>query len=258
MTDSVGLLDGRVAIVTGSGSGVGRGVTIALARAGAHVVASGRTRSKCERVVAEIERAGGTALALECDVTRPEHVERCVERTLETYRGIDILVNAADDPRVDVPFLELTEEVMNASWRTGVLGTLRCMQACAPHMVEQGEGAVVNVASGAGLLAPIGMAAYSAAQEAIRSLTRTAAVELGPYGIRVNVICPVASGSESLDRWVTRDPERLAAYVANTPLRRVGDPVDDVGEGVVFLCGPQSRYVTGTTLMLDGGRSYLR
>ena len=258
MSGAVRPLDGRVAIVTGAGSGVGRGIAIALARAGARVVASSRTVSKCERVVAEIEEGGGEALAVECDVTRPEHVDSCVARTLDAYAGIDILVNAADDPRVDVPFLELTEEVMNASWRTGVLGTVRCMQACVPHMVEKGEGAVVNVASGAGLLAPVGMAAYSAAQEAIRSLTRTAAVELGPLGIRVNVICPVASGSESLDRWVTRDPERLAAYVANTPLRRVGDPVDDVGEGVVFLCSPQSRYVTGTTLMLDGGRSYLR
>ena len=252
------LLDGKVAIVTGAGSGVGRGVAIALARAGARVVASSRTVSKCETAVAEIEAAGGTAIAVECDVTRPDHVTACVTRAVETYGGIDILVNAADDPRVDVPFLELTDDVMSASWEAGVLGTVRCMQACVPHMLERGEGAIVNVASGAGLLAPVGMAAYSAAQEAIRSLTRTAAVELGPLGIRVNVICPVASGSESLDRWVVRDPERLAAYVANTPLRRVGDPVDDVGEGVVFLCGPQSRYVTGTTLMLDGGRSYLR
>jgi len=252
------LLDDRVAIVTGAGSGVGRGIAIALARAGASVVASSRTVAKCEAAVAEIEGAGGTAIAVECDVTRAEHVDACVQRAIATYGGIDILVNAADDPRVDVPFLELTDEVMDASWQTGVLGTLRCMQACVPHMLDRGEGAVVNVASGAGLLAPVGMAAYSAAQEAIRSLTRTAAVELGPLGIRVNVICPVASGSESLDRWIVRDPERLAAYVANTPLRRVGDPVDDVGEGVVFLCGPQSRYVTGTTLMLDGGRSYLR
>ena len=252
------LLDGKVAIVTGAGSGVGRGVAIALARAGARVVASSRTVSKCDTVVAEIMAAGGEAVAVECDVRSPVHVDACIARTLEAYGGIDILVNAADDPRVDVPFLELTDDVMNASWEAGVLGTVRCMQACIPHMLERGEGAIVNVASGAGLLAPIGMAAYSAAQEAIRSLTRTAAVELGPLGIRVNVICPVASGSESLDRWVVRDPERLAAYVANTPLRRVGDPVDDVGEGVVFLCGPQSRYVTGTTLMLDGGRSYLR
>jgi NAD(P)-dependent dehydrogenase (short-subunit alcohol dehydrogenase family) len=252
------LLASKVAIVTGAGSGVGRGIAIALARNGASVVASSRTVAKCETAVAEIEAAGGTAIAVECDVTRPAHIAACVQRAIDAYGGIDILVNAADDPRVDVPFLDLTEEVMDASWQTGVMGTVRCMQACVPHMLERGEGAIVNIASGAGLLAPVGMAAYSAAQEAIRSLTRTAAVELGPMGIRVNVICPVASGSESLDRWIVRDPERLAAYVANTPLRRVGDPVDDVGEGVVFLCGPQSRYVTGTTLMLDGGRSYLR
>jgi NAD(P)-dependent dehydrogenase (short-subunit alcohol dehydrogenase family) len=251
-------LDGKVAIVTGAGSGVGRGVAIALARAGAQVVVSSRTVSKCEAAVKEIEAEAGAAAAVGCDVRLPQDVDECVARTLVAYGGIDILVNAADDPRVDVPILELTEEVMNASWQTGVMGTLRFIQACVPHMLRRGEGAVVNVASGAGLLAPVGMGAYSAAQEAIRSLTRTAAVELGPLGIRVNVICPVASGSESLDRWVMRDPERFAAYVANTPLRRVGDPVDDVGEGVVFLCGPQSRYVTGTTLMLDGGRAYLR
>jgi NAD(P)-dependent dehydrogenase (short-subunit alcohol dehydrogenase family) len=254
----VAILGGKVAIVTGAGSGVGRGAAIALARHGARVVVSSRTVSKCRAVVAEIEKSGGEAIAVECDVRLPAHIDACVELALDSYGGIDALVNAADDPRVDVPFLELTEEVMLASWECGVMGTLRFSQAVVPHLRARGEGAIVNVASGAGLLAPPGMAAYSAAQEAIRSLTRTAAVELGPLGIRVNVICPVASGSESLDRWTARDPARLAAYVANTPLRRVGDPVDDVGEGVVFLCGPQSRYVTGTTLMLDGGRSYLR
>jgi NAD(P)-dependent dehydrogenase (short-subunit alcohol dehydrogenase family) len=209
-------------------------------------------------VTEEIQATGGQAIAIGCDVRLQQEIDTCVSRTIHEYGTVDILVNAADDPRVDVPFLDISDEVMNASWQTGVLGTVRFSQAVVPHILKRGGGSIVNVASGAGLLAPVGMGAYSAAQEAIRSLTRTAAVELGPMGIRVNVICPVASGSESLDRWVTRDPERLAAYVANTPLRRVGDPVDDVGEGVVFLCGPQSRYVTGTTLMLDGGRSYLR
>jgi NAD(P)-dependent dehydrogenase (short-subunit alcohol dehydrogenase family) len=254
----VRLLDGKTAIVTGAGSGVGRGVAIALARAGAKTVVSSRTVERCDAVVDEITAIGGEAMAVECDVRIQDHIDACVARTLDGFGGIDILVNAADDPRVDVPFLELTEEVMLASWQTGVMGTLRFSQAVVPHMLARENGVMVNVASGAGLLAPPGMAAYSAAQEAIRSLTRTAAIELGPLGIRVNVICPVASGSESLDRWVMRDPERLASYVANTPLRRVGDPVDDVGEGVVFLCSSLSRYVTGTTLMLDGGRSYLR
>jgi NAD(P)-dependent dehydrogenase (short-subunit alcohol dehydrogenase family) len=255
----VRLLDGKVAIVTGAGSGVGRGIAIALGRAGAPVVVSSRTVSKCEEVVEEIQGLGGTAISARCDVTDPADVGATVAAAIETYGGIDILVNAADDPRIDVPFMEITEEDMDSSWQAGVMGTLRFCQACVPHMLERGDGAIVNVASGAGLLAPIGMGAYSAAQEAIRSLTRTAAVELGPMGIRVNVICPVATGSATMERtWIKNDPSRVAAYVANTPLRRMGDPVDDIGEGVVFLCGPQSRYVTGTTLMLDGGRAYLR
>jgi NAD(P)-dependent dehydrogenase (short-subunit alcohol dehydrogenase family) len=252
------MLSGQVAIVTGSGSGVGRGVCIALARHGAQVAVSSRTVSKCQKVVGEIEAGAGKAIAIECDVTLPAHIQACVDQTLDAYGGVDILVNAADDPRVDVPFLETTEEVMNASWRSGVMGTLRFIQACVPHMLARGSGAIVNVAAGAGLLAPPGMAAYSAAQEAIRSLTRTGAVELGPQGIRVNAICPISLGSEALDRWAAGDPERIKAGVAATPLRRFGDPVEDVGEGVAFLCGPQSRYVTGTTLMLDGGRAYLR
>jgi NAD(P)-dependent dehydrogenase (short-subunit alcohol dehydrogenase family) len=173
------LLAGKVAIVTGAGSGVGRGVATALARNGAQVVASSRTVSKCETAVDDIEAAGGTAIAVECDVTRPEQVAACVARAIDTYGGIDILVNAADDPRVDVPFPRAHDDVMRASWDTGVMGTVRCMQACVPHMLERGGGRDRERRLGAGLLAPIGMAAYSAAQEAIRSLTRTAAVELG-------------------------------------------------------------------------------
>ena len=126
------LLDGKVAIVTGSGSGVGRGVCIALARAGARVVVSSRTVAKCDVIVDEIESAGGVATAAECDVTLPAHIDACVAQTLDAYGAIDVLVNAADDPRVDVPFLDLTEEVMMASWRTGVMGTVRFTQACVP------------------------------------------------------------------------------------------------------------------------------
>jgi len=253
---SEGSLAGKVAIVSAAGQGVGRGVAIALARAGARVVASGRTVAKCDAVVEEIVAIGGTSIAQECDVTVDGHIDRCVERALAEYGAIDILVNAADDQRL-VRFMEITDEDMLANFRTGALGTVKFTQGVVPHMEARGGGVIVNVASGAGLLAMPGMGPYSAVKEAVRSLTRTAAVELGPLGIRVNVICPWA-WAPSFDEWAEREPEEFRGALARTPLGRVGDPIDDVGEGVVFLCSDQSRYVTGTTLMLDGGNTYLR
>lgn len=249
-------LVGKVAIVTAAGQGVGRGVAIALARAGAQVVASGRTVAKCEAVAGEITAHGGTATAVECDVTVDGHIDRCIERALAEYGGIDILVNAADDQRL-VAFMDITEDDLLANFRTGAMGTVKFTQAVVPHLQARGGGAIVNVASGAGLLAMPGMGPYSAVKEAVRSLTRTAAVELGPLGIRVNVICPWA-WAPSFEEWAAEDPAQFEATLARTPLGRVGDPIDDVGEGVVFLCSDQSRYVTGTTLMLDGGNTYLR
>jgi NAD(P)-dependent dehydrogenase (short-subunit alcohol dehydrogenase family) len=133
------LLEGKVAVVTGAGSGVGRGVAIALARAGAQTVVSSRTVAKCKAVVDEIAKEGGEGTALECDVRLQEDIDACVAQTLERYGGIDALVNAADDPRVDVPLLETTQEVMLASWNTGVIGTLRFTRrscpTCEPGMV---------------------------------------------------------------------------------------------------------------------------
>ncbi len=252
----MGELDGLVAIVTGAGQGVGRGVAIALARAGASVVASNRTVSKVDTVAREITADGGRAVAVECDVTRPEHIASCIQTTLDTYGRIDIVVNAADDQRL-VPLMDITEDDMQAGWRTGLMGSLRFTQGCVPHMEKQGGGAIVNVASGAGPLALAGMAPYAAAKEAIRTLTRVAAVELGPLGIRVNVICPTV-WAPSFEAWAEHAPEEFARVVSSTPLGRIGDPVDDVGTAVVFLCGPQSRYITGTTLMVDGGHTYLR
>lgn len=250
------VLSGKTAIVTAGGQGVGRGASIALARAGANVIVSGRTVSKCAQVVDEINGDGGRAVALECDVRNPDHVESTVATALETFGSIDVLVNAADDQRL-IPFMEIDETNMLAGFQTGVMGTIRFSQACVPHMTARGGGAIVNVASGAGLLALAGMGPYSAMKEAIRSLTRTAAVELGPLGIRVNVICPTA-WAPSFQEWAEENPTAFRTLVEQTPLRRIGDPVEDVGAGIVFLCSEESRYVTGSTLMLDGGSTYLR
>ena len=249
-------LTGKVAIVTAAGQGVGAGAARALAAAGASVVVSSRTISKCEAVAAAIESDGGVALPVKCDVTVEADVDRCVETAAQRFGGIDLLVNAADDQRL-VPFLQITEEDILAGVRTGVLGTVRFIQRCVPRMQERSGGAIVNVASGAGLLAMAGMGPYSANKEAIRSLTRTAAVELGPLGIRVNVICPTA-WAPSFEVWTKAEPLEYQALLGRTPLGRIGDPVEDVGAGIVFLSSDQSRYVTGTTLMLDGGGTYLR
>jgi NAD(P)-dependent dehydrogenase (short-subunit alcohol dehydrogenase family) len=249
-------LDRKVAIVTGAGQGVGAGAARALAAAGASVVVASRTFAKCEAVAESITAEGGSALPLACDVTIEEDIDRCVATTIDRLGGIDILVNTADDQRL-VPFMEITEDDIFAGTRTGILGTIRFTQRCVPPMQARSGGAIVNVASGAGLLAMAGMGPYSANKEAIRSLTRTAAVELGPLGIRVNVICPTA-WAPSFEAWAAAEPDEYQALLGRTPLRRIGDPVEDVGAGIVFLCSDQSRYVTGTTLMLDGGGAYLR
>ena len=124
-------------------------------------------------------------------------------------------------------------------------------------MEAAGGGAVVNVTSGAGMLATAGLGPYAAGKEALRTLSRVAAVELGPRGIRVNAICPLA-WAPTFEQWAADHPEDYRQMLNVTPLGRVGDPVQDVGAAVVFLCGPESRYITGSTLMVDGGNTYAR
>jgi NAD(P)-dependent dehydrogenase (short-subunit alcohol dehydrogenase family) len=144
---------------------------------------------------------------------------------------------------------------LDASWRSGPLATFSFMQACHPHL--RGGGVIVNLATGMGLRAdPQLYGAYVAAKEAIRAMTRTAAMEWGPEGIRANVLVPLAE-SEGFLRWGERYPERYANFVDSIPLRRVGRTEEDIGRAVVFLCGPDGDYVTGTTLMVDGGQAYL-
>jgi NAD(P)-dependent dehydrogenase (short-subunit alcohol dehydrogenase family) len=248
-------LEGRVAIVTGAGQGTGLGAARALAQRGALVVFSNRTKSKVDAAVAQLARPD-RVLAIECDVTRPEHITRCVDATIERFGRVDVLVHAADAPR-RAPLLDITEDDMLAGFTAGVLGGLRFMQAVVPLMIQQGGGSIVHIASGAGPEAEAGSAPYASAKEALRTLSRVAAVELGPHGIRVNVVCPI-TWSPSFERWVERDPERYHKMLDEMPLRRIGDPVDDVGAVIAFLAGDEGRYLTGGTLMADGGATHLR
>ncbi|WP_160288039.1 SDR family NAD(P)-dependent oxidoreductase [Pseudomonas knackmussii] len=246
-------LAGKTALVTGGGQGVGQGIAYALAAEGARVAVAGRTLESLEYTCAEISRRGGEAQAVVCDVTRAEHIERCVAQVLEGFGGLDILVNNAHI----VPLgrlLEVSEEAFQQGWDSGPLATLRLMRACHPHL--KGGGVVVNLASSAAVRWDAsGYGAYAATKEAIRSLSRAAACEWGPDGIRVNVIAPHAL-SPGLAGWMQANPEEAQAFIEGIPLRRVGDCEHDIGRAVAWLASEEAGYLTGATLPLDGGQAY--
>jgi NAD(P)-dependent dehydrogenase (short-subunit alcohol dehydrogenase family) len=252
----VGVLDGQVAIVTGAGQGVGRGVALAVAAEGANVVVLGRTLSKCEAVVEEIHSRGDVAVAERCDVEEREQVEVSVQRTVDLWGRVDLLVNNAHT-KTFASLRRMTEADMETMWQSGPMASLRFMQACFPYLRES-RGCIVNMGSGSSIL-PLGaMSGYAMTKEAVRVLSRVGAVEWGRFGIRVNAICPLAAtpGFEEFDSATSSSSEELV--LPQVPLGRLGDPEGDIGRAVVYLASKDGGYITGTTLMVDGGYNFLR
>jgi meso-butanediol dehydrogenase / (S,S)-butanediol dehydrogenase / diacetyl reductase len=250
-------LAGRRAIVTGGGQGVGQGIALALASAGAAVVVAGRTERRLQRTVDEIERRGGRGAAVVADVTDTADLDRLVEDALARLGGIDILVNNANQSPLG-RLLDVTGDAFETGFRAGPLATLRLMQRCHPHLVAAGGGVIVNLGSGSALRRdPVGVGCYAAVKDAVRVLSRAAACEWGPDGIRVVTVVPLAM-SPGMRWWSEHEPERFAEVVAEVPLGHIGDCERDVGEAVAWVCSDGARYVTGSTLMLDGGQAYLR
>ncbi len=250
----MGILDGQVAIVTGGGQGIGRGVALAAAKEGAKVAVLGRTVSKCDGVVAEIVESGGTAIAIECDVEHREQIEASVERVVAQWGRLDLLVNNAQS-MFYASIRKLTDEQVEAMWRSGPMAAFRFMQVCFGYLRES-KGCVVNMGSGSGIMPAAAMSGYAMAKEAERTLSRVGAIEWGHFGIRVNSICPLADspGAVGFDGSTGAYDE----VTARIPLGHWGDAELDIGRGVVYLAGPDGRYITGTTLMIDGGFNYLR
>ncbi len=250
-TPKDGRLAGRVVLVTGAGQGVGRGIALALAREGACVAAAGRTLAKCEAVVAEIEKADGTGIALACDVADPGQIRAAVAATAAHFGGLDALVNNAQSS-VQRLLAETTAEDVDLAWRSGPLATLNAMQAALPLLRERGGGVIVNFGSSTAIDGNVTFGSYAMAKEAIRGLSRVAAREWGRYGIRVNVVVPNAL-SPAAEQYRTAEPERFRKMERSLPLGRVGDPESDIGRAVAALIGDDLGYLTGNTLMLTGG-----
>ena len=251
----MGVLDGKTAIVTGAGQGVGQGIAYALAAEGARVVVAGRTLAKWDTTVAEIWRRGGDAHAVLCDVTHEDDIKACVSATIEKYDAIDILVNNAQEVFI-TPLLHATRDQFQRSWLSGPLAAFTFMQLCHRHLVD--GGVIINLATAASLRAdPDTYGVYASVKEAMRMLTRTAATEWGPNGIRVMTLIPLAT-SAGYEQWAEDRPEEAAAFLRTVPLGRVGDCEADIGRATVFLCSKDASYITGGTLIVDGGQAYLR
>ncbi|WP_099039672.1 SDR family NAD(P)-dependent oxidoreductase [Mycobacterium neglectum] len=242
-----GQLEGKVALVTGAGAGIGEGIVRRFADEGAKVV------------VAEIDSAAGEAVAesvggtfVSTDVSDRPQVENAVQTALSTYGSVDIVVNNAWGGGGIGRVEKKTDEQLSQGIAVGYYGPYWAMRAAFPHMKEKGWGRVINMCSLNGVNAHMGSLEYNAAKEALRALTRTAAREWAPTGVTVNAICPAAK-SQAFFRAIGEYPELEALADAANPMGRMGDPYDDIAPIAVFLAGDGSRYLTGNTLFADGG-----
>jgi NAD(P)-dependent dehydrogenase (short-subunit alcohol dehydrogenase family) len=246
-------LKNKVAVVTGARRGMGKIHALALVKAGAKVVVSDISLEDCEKVVGEIEKIGGKALAINCDVSKKTEVDEMIKKTVKEFGKVDILVNNAGICQFK-PFLELTEEEWDRTLDINLKGYFLCSQAAAKEMAKQKAGVIVNIASVAMGQQGIGfpnIVHYCASKGGIAAMTEALALELAPYNIRVNAIAPGMIDTPMIDT-VKKDPQQERAILARVPMQRIGKP-EEVSNLVLFLSSDDSSYMTGSTVVIDGG-----
>lgn len=243
-------LTGRVAIVTGAGRGIGKAIALGLADAGADVVVAARTASDIEATAGEITAKGRKALAVPTDVRQSDQVDNLVDKAVAQFGTIDILVNNAGGYFV-ASTTELSEGGWDAIIRENLKSVFLCSKAAAKVMMGQKKGNIINVASVVGFRAYSSNAAYATAKAGIINFTKTLAVDLAPYNIRVNAIAPGFIATPGSLQLLEVD-KGLKAMVDRIPLGRLGQP-EEVAQGIVYLASDASSYVTGQTLIVDGG-----
>lgn len=249
---------GKVALVTGAGSGIGRASALAFAREGASVMVSDSLADRCDAVVGTITAAGGTAKAFRCDVRDRGEIAALMTETISVFGGIDHAYNNAGVGGPIANFADYPEESWDQIIQTNLTSIFLCMKHEINHMLERGGGTIVNCSSASGITGNSGMSAYSASKFGIIGLTKTAAKEYAAQGIRVNAVCPGTIHTPAVDAFLEGEPEVaepfLAAKKAQQPIGRLGTP-DEVAQAVLWLSGPGASFAIGHCLVVDGGRT---
>ncbi|WP_269930959.1 7-alpha-hydroxysteroid dehydrogenase [Aminobacter sp. HY435] len=241
-------LDGGVAIVTGAAAGIGRGIAETFANAGASIVVTDLKKEGADDVATAINKAGGKAIGLECNVTDERHREVVIDAALKNFGKITVLVNNAGGggPKpFDMPMSDF-----EWAFNLNLFSLFRLTQLAAPHIHKAGGGAVLNISSMAGENKNVRMASYGSSKAAVNHLTRNIAFDLGPMGIRVNAIAPGAIKTHALSTVLT--PEVEKAMLRHTPLGRLGE-AQDIANAALFLCSPAASWVSGQILTVSGG-----
>jgi len=247
-----GELEGKVVLVTGAGSGIGRESALAFAAAGGRVVVSDVVVGGGEETVAQIKAAGGEATFVRADVSQRADVEALIRQTVETYGRLDCAHNNAGIEGDLAPTCDCTEANWDRTIAVNLKGCWLCMKYEILQMVEQGGGVIVNTSSVAGLVGFLNLPAYVATKHGVAGLTRTAALEYAEQGIRVNAVCPGVINTPMIDRIVAGDAEAEAQFTALEPVGRMGSPAE-VAQAVVWLCSDRASFVTGIAMPVDGG-----
>ncbi|MHC3125989.1 oxidoreductase [Brevundimonas sp. GN22] len=247
-----GRLHGKVAVITGGGQGVGEGIARTFAAAGANIVIAQRSEQQAQMLLGELASAhGARTLFVPADVTVRQQVEDMISRTTEAFGRLDVLVNnagASSPERLE----RMTDETMDRSFRLNYWAVFWAMRAAFPVMKAQGAGRIINMGSLNGVNAHMFTADYNASKEAMRALSRTAAVEWGPHGITVNVICPSATSPQAKE-YFEQNPEMMEHLVSQIPAGRLGHAHGDIGPLALYLASDESGFLTGNTLFADGG-----
>lgn len=247
-----GLVTGKVALVTGAGSGIGRASALTFAREGAKVVVADVAVEGGEETVRLIQQGGGEALFCKVDVSRAAEVEALIAKAVKTYGRLDCAYNNAGIEGSAATTTDYAEEEWERVIAINLKGVWLCMKYEIPYLLKQGGGAIVNTASAAGLVGFRGGAAYVASKHGVVGLTKTAALEYAKAGVRVNAVCPGAIDTPMMGRITGHRPQRAERMAASAPVGRMGTP-QEIAESVVWLCSEAASFVTGQAMAVDGG-----